>query len=200
MDEGRDGEAGVPDGTRSSRPHDAEPGDASGAEFDDFYRRSFHGVVALVHGLSGSRFAAEELTQEAFLAAHRRWERISIYDRPEAWVRRVAVNRATSRWRRRAAEARALARLAVRSRPVPEVLSERDEELWAAVRRLPRMQAAAVALHYHDDLPLDEIAEVLGCTEGTVKTHLHRARRTLARTLREDLDEGEAGDEGGDEG
>ena len=59
--------------------------------------------------------------------------------------------------------------------PPPEV-----DEFWALVRRLPDRQAAAVALHYLDDLSIAEIADALGCAEGTAKAHLHQARRTLA--------------------
>ena len=63
-----------------------------------------------------------------------------------------------------------------------ESLAERNE-VWAAVRRLPRRQAQAVALHYVGGLTLDEIGEALGCSTGTVKSHLHRARTRLSETL-----------------
>jgi RNA polymerase sigma-70 factor (ECF subfamily) len=59
----------------------------------------------------------------------------------------------------------------------------------AAVLELPIRQRAVVVLHYLDDLPVSEVAAVLGCSEGTVKTHLHRARRSLATTLGEELDD-----------
>lgn len=91
--------------------------------FDELYQRDFRALVALAYGLSGSRAAAEELAQEAFLAAHRRWDRIGGYDDPSAWLRRVVVNRSVSAVRRRMAERRALARLGGR-RVLPEVLPE----------------------------------------------------------------------------
>jgi RNA polymerase sigma-70 factor (sigma-E family) len=150
--------------------------------FDQFYRREFRAVVALAYGLSGSRAAAEEIAQEAFLAAHRKWSRISAYDEPGMWLRRVVVNRSVSAVRRRVAEARAMTRL--RARPnLPLVLPEQHEDLWSAVRRLPSQQAKALVLHYVDDASVAEIASILDCSQGTVKTHLHRARRTLAGTL-----------------
>ncbi len=62
-------------------------------------------------------------------------------------------------------------------------MPETDDELWAQVRRLPAMQRDALVLRYVDDLPLVAIAQVLGCAEGTVKTHLRRARNTLAERL-----------------
>jgi RNA polymerase sigma factor (sigma-70 family) len=58
-----------------------------------------------------------------------------------------------------------------------------DPELWLLVRRLPERQRWAVALHYVEDRSLADVAAVLGCSEGAVKTHLSRARATLARQL-----------------
>lgn len=150
--------------------------------FEEFYRREFAGVLALAYVLSGSRSAAEELAQDAFLAAHQRWDRISEYDDPAAWVRRVCANRAVSALRRRVSEAKALARLGAR-RVLPDELPPDSDAFWRAVRRLPRRQAQVVALHYLEDRPLGEVAAVLGCAEGTVKAHLYRARRTLANDL-----------------
>jgi RNA polymerase sigma-70 factor (ECF subfamily) len=152
------------------------------AAFDQLYRSDYRRLVALAYGLSGSRSAAEELAQEAFLAAHRRWDEIGAYDDPSAWLRRVVVNRSVSLVRQRVAEALALARLGAR-RQLPEALPEPDEVLWRAVRALPRRQAQVVALHYIDDRPVAAIAAILGCAEGTVKAHLHQARQSLSRTL-----------------
>jgi RNA polymerase sigma-70 factor (sigma-E family) len=175
------------DGARDIRAHagrevaaDDTPQPAE--TFDQFYRQEFRPVVALAYGLSGSRMAAEEIAQEAFLAAHRRWSRIRTYDEPSLWLRRVVVNRSVSAVRRRVAEARALTRLGARPH-LPTVLPEQHEDLWRAVRRLPSQQAKALVLHYVDDCSVAEIASILDCAQGTVKTHLHRARRTLADTL-----------------
>ena len=96
--------------------------EASRREFDDFYLTEYAGVVGLAYALSGSRWAAEDLAQEAFLAAHRSWDRIARYDQPGAWVRRVVANLAVSAFRRRVAEAKALARVALqRTQSVPEL-------------------------------------------------------------------------------
>ncbi len=151
--------------------------------FEQFYRDEYRGVVGLAYALSGSRLAAEDLAQEAFIAAHRRWDRIGGYDRPDAWVRRVVSNMAVSAFRKRMSEAKAVARLA-RDRPTTvEALEPEDEEFWKAVRGLPRRQAQAIALHYLDDLPVSEIAEVLECSPSTARVHLFRGRKTLARRL-----------------
>jgi RNA polymerase sigma-70 factor (ECF subfamily) len=156
--------------------------------FEDFYRREFRPVVALVYALSGSRTGAEDLAQEAFVAAHRRWSRICEYEKPEAWVRRVAANLAISAFRRRMAEARALARVArLRDQMLPPVEPE-DDGFWKMVRNLPARQAQAVTLFYLEDRPVSEIALILGCSPATARVHLHRARLSLARRL-----EGEKG-------
>jgi RNA polymerase sigma-70 factor (ECF subfamily) len=149
---------------------------------EELYRRDFRRLVSLAHGLSGSRSAAEELVQEAFLAAHRRWHRIEGYADPSAWLRRVVVNRSVSVVRRRVAEGVAMTRLGSR-RMLPDEMPQHDEAVWRAVRALPPRQAQVVALYYVDDRSLADIAAILDLAEGTVKAHLHQARRTLARTL-----------------
>jgi RNA polymerase sigma-70 factor (ECF subfamily) len=162
--------------------------------FESFYRREFPRAVALAYALTGSSAVAEDVAQECLIAAHRRWHLIGGYDNPPAWLRRVLVNRATSFHRRRAAEWRAMRRLAGRqgsSITVPD-LEPASVEVWSAVRALPRRQAQAIALHYVDELSLEEIGAVLGCSAGTVKTHLHRARRELSRRLGANDDSEEA--------
>jgi len=163
-------------------------GEAARLGFDELYRRDFRALAALAYGLSGSRAAAEELAQEAFLAAHRRWDEISRYDDPGAWLRRVVVNQSVSGVRRRIAERRALARLGSQ-RVLPSVLPDEDEEVWAAVRALPQRQAQVVALFYVDDRSVGDIARILECAEGTVKAHLHAARQALVRKLGNELKE-----------
>src|SRR5262245_54646946 len=108
--------------------------------FADLYRRELPAVIALAYVLSGSRAAAEDLAQDACLAAHRRWDAVGAYDNPAAWVRRVCVNRATSLVRRRVSEAKALARVAGH-RALPAELPPDADAFWRAVRRLPRRQA-----------------------------------------------------------
>lgn len=163
-------------------PESREAGEARTA-FEAFARREQQPLVAFAWSLTGSFTAAEEIVQEALTVAWRSWDRVSGYDKPGAWARRVVVSRCTDRRRRAGREQRALLRLFHR-RPDDSIeLPPADDELWIAVRALPDRQAQAVALHYLEDLPVAEIAEILKCTEGTVKTHLHRGRTALARAL-----------------
>jgi RNA polymerase sigma-70 factor (ECF subfamily) len=150
--------------------------------FDRFYEREFRSVVGLAYALSGSRAASEDLAQEAFIAAHRNWDKVGGYEKPEAWVRRVVSNLSVSRFRKRATELRALTRLAgFRDESVllPELPAE-AQEFWSNVRKLPKRQAQAIALYYLEDRSVADIAEILECAPNTVKVHLHKGRQKLA--------------------
>jgi RNA polymerase sigma factor (sigma-70 family) len=151
--------------------------------FDDFYRSEHRHVLGLAFVLTGNQWVAEDTAQDAFAAAFRNWRSIVAYDSPGAWVRRVTCNRAASVLRRRVREAKALMRLVGRTQSQIE-LDEGDEAFWHTVRRLPPRQAQAVALYYLEDYSVRQISEVLDCSEGTVKTHLSRAREAIARQLR----------------
>jgi RNA polymerase sigma-70 factor (ECF subfamily) len=150
--------------------------------FDIFFEDNYRDVVGLAATLCGRRHVAEELAQEAFVRAYRRWDRIVGFDKPDAWVRRVVVNLAVSSLRRTAAEARALARLSQRRGDVVEFATS-DSEFWRAVRALPRRQAQCLALHYYEDRSIEDIADVLAIDAATVRVHLHHGRRTLAGRL-----------------
>ncbi len=156
--------------------------------FEEFYRREFPRLVDLAYALSGSRLAAEDLAQDDLIAAQHDWDRVGRLERPGAWARRVVINKAASQYKRRMAEVRALSRLApLRKDVLPKLESEFDE-VWKAVRRLPKRQAHAVALFYVDQMSVAEVAQVLECAEGTVKALLHQARTRLADRLHTEED------------
>jgi RNA polymerase sigma-70 factor (ECF subfamily) len=106
----------------------------------------------------GDHEVAKEIVDEAFTQLYVHWRKVSGYDRPGAWVRKVAI------------------RLAVKDRD----RHPRSEPLPV---ELPKMQRAAVVLHYFNDLPVSDVADALGCRESTVKVHLHRARQSLGERL-----------------
>src|SRR5918993_1330215 len=118
------GEPGVRTGAEPADP----PGPSASAEgFEAFYVREYHAVVRLAYALSGSRLAAEDIAQDAFLRAFRDWEQIR---NPSAWVRKVAVRRAGRTVHRRLLEARAVARLLAGRSPVVAELPGEDAEVW----------------------------------------------------------------------
>jgi len=153
----------------------------SALSFDVFYVSEFSSLAALARALTGSA-AAEDIAQDAMIAAYRRWNEIQQLDVPAAWVRRICANLSTSFIRRRAAEARAVLR-AGGMRTHETELPPADEEFWAEVRRLPRRQAQALSLHYIYDMQVCDIALTLDCSESTVKAHLVRGRAAMSRRL-----------------
>jgi RNA polymerase sigma-70 factor (ECF subfamily) len=148
--------------------------------FDDFYEAQYRSLLALGYVLTGSAADAEDLVQDAFLAAHRDWTRISGYESPGGWLRRVVANRAASIHRRRFRDPRRR-----RGAEASFEIAMVDEAVWRAVRALPRRQAQLIALVYLEDLTVSDAAAILGIGEPTAKTHLQRARQALARTLDE---------------
>lgn len=151
--------------------------------FELLYQADYAAVVGLVYGMTGSLWVAEDLAQEAFLRAHRDWERVGGMASPGGWVRRVALNLARSRWRRLRSETLARLRIAPPDHVSDPLPNSQVEEFWAEVRRLPSRQAQAVALHYVEQLSVAEIAETLDVAEGTVKALLHQGRERLRRQL-----------------
>ncbi len=156
--------------------------------FDHFYRVNYPPVVRLATSLSGSMSVAEELAQEAFVTAHRRWRRIVAFDRPDLWVRRVVINRAISHQRRTAVERRAMQRLPPGPPDHHEIVLD-DEELWQALRELSPRQAQVLALVYVEDQPISEVAAILDLGEETVRTHLKRGRQALHQKLTATVEE-----------
>jgi RNA polymerase sigma factor (sigma-70 family) len=155
------------------------------ASFDEVFRDSYREVVRVVAPVVGSVADGEAVVQDAFLKAFVRWRRIGRYDRPGAWVRRVALRdavRHAGRRRRQPAPERS-----------PEVALDHSVVTRLDVVRvldvLPPRQRACVVLHYLAGEPVAEVAEALGCRESTVRVHLHRARATLATALTPDAEE-----------
>jgi len=163
--------------------NDAEPAwsDRGDAGFDRFFRSEYHKVVGLALVLSGDRKTAEDLAQEAFAAAWRRWPEL---ETPGVWVRTVVSNKSRSWWRRRFAESKALERLHEDQAHIDRLAPD-TEHFWGEVRRLPRRQAQVVALYYLEDLDIRTIAGILGCSESTARVHLARGRKNLGERLEE---------------
>lgn len=157
--------------------------------FDDFFRDEFPQMVALARVVCCDLEVAEDLAQEAMSKAHQNWDRVSTYDKPGAWLRRVTINLAISRRRRFGREVGLLKRISsdrVVRRVTPDLATEvveADSELWDAVRRLPPRQRAVIALFYQEDLSTGDIAEVLGCSVSSATSHLSQARSRLATML-----------------
>jgi RNA polymerase sigma-70 factor (sigma-E family) len=164
------------------------------ALFHDHYA----GLCRLAYLIVGERVAAEEVVMDAFLQTFVSWRRIRDLDRAPAYLRRAVVNRSRSRTRRRHIEDRSNA--VVGTRPDGAGAGASSSQAWDAerhetgrvvgdaVRRLPHRQRAAVVLRYYADLSEGDIADTLGCSTGTVKSQLAKARTSLARMLDDEGD------------
>jgi RNA polymerase sigma-70 factor (ECF subfamily) len=143
-------------------------------EFQVLYERELPNVFRAVLLLCGDRGIAEDAAQEAFARALARWRRLGGQPWVGGWVMTTALNVARRQLRRRPPPPPV---------PAPDHDPESLMDARAAIRTLPPRQQEAVALHYLLDLPVADTAVVMGCDEGTVKTHLSRARSTLRTAL-----------------
>ena len=174
--------------TGAEATEEVEPG----RDLEGFYRDEFGRAGRLALLLVGDQHVAEEITMEAFMRVAARWSKVSSLEDPGAYLRRVVVNVATSRWRRLQVERRALGRLGGPEQVVWNV-SGRGESAHVldAVRLLPQRQRACVVLRYFEDLPEAEIAATLRCSLGTVKSQLSKARARLAQLLAAEGNDGD---------
>lgn len=141
----------------------------------------------LVRGLSlaaGSPEAAADAVQDAFVQLHRHWRKVSAYDEPVAWLRRVAVNRVQDQQRGVRRRDAAVGRLRVlTSDAAASADADAVADLRTAVDALPPGQRLVIGLHHLTGLPVAEVADALGISEGTVKSQLHDARASLRAAL-----------------
>jgi RNA polymerase sigma-70 factor (ECF subfamily) len=149
-------------------------------DFAEFYAATFGPLCVQLHAHTGDYAEAQDVVQEAFCRALPRWKTLAEYDDPAAWVRKVAWNLATSRWRR-------MRRLVDFTRaqnvdPVPPPNPDRLD-LMVALAALPAPQREALVLHYIGGVSVAEIAQITGVSIGTVKSRLHRARAAMAELL-----------------
>ena len=149
-------------------------------EIQELYAASYRRLLGQLIGVTGSVVEAEDVVQEAFVRGLDHPARLLGADNPEAWLRRVAVNLARSRWRR----AQRLIGLAPR---LVEEAHDSDAEghlvLLQALRKLPAGQREVIALHHLADLSVEQVADTLGLPTGTVKARLSRGRAALSTLL-----------------
>ena len=143
--------------------------------YESFYRDHFHAAIRLATCVAGSAAAGEDIAQEVFQRMYRSW---GTADEPAAYLRVAIVNRCRSYHRKRRTEHDRLPMLACR-----DVEGEIPGELDDVVSALPERQRTVVRLRYWDGFSEAEIAEVLGCRPGTVKSLASRAKDRLAAAL-----------------
>ncbi len=162
-------------------------------QFREFMVSRWPDLVRLGYALTGDRWLAEDLAQTALAGACTAWWRVSRADDPDAYVRKMLINANNRRFRRRrpAEDARALpdAALDDAAQPDPAVVVGQRSDLMEALRELAPRQRAVIVLRYWADLSDAQVAALLGCTEGTVRSQAWRALaklRTSAALIDED--------------
>ena len=150
--------------------------------FDEFVAARLAVLLRYAAVLTGERDLAQDIVQDALIQAHRRWSRIGAMDRPELYVKRM-VTREFLSWQRRTARRSALLAAKGEQRPGlaadhADAVADRDE-VRARLATLPKRQRAVLVLRYYEGLADVEIADVLGCSPGAVRTYHSRAMATL---------------------
>ena len=144
--------------------------------FEETYREHRVALLRLAYLMSGSHHVSEDVVQTVFTTAHDRWDQI---ENPLPYLKRAVVNLVKDGQRRRF-------RLDATTR-TPEqslvVLPPEIDEMWALISRLPWTQRAVIVLHYYEDLPLTEVAVVLGRPASTTRSDHRRALDKLRKAL-----------------
>jgi RNA polymerase sigma-70 factor (ECF subfamily) len=151
-------------------------------DFDEFYAMAFPILRGQLYAYLGDRAEAQDVVQEAFCRALSKWNNIGRYQDPFAWVRRVAWNLATSRFRRRKTALNFVR--GQREEYAPGPSPDRIASV-TALAKIPAQLRKAVVLHYIGELSIAEIAAQEDVAEGTVKSWLSRGRAALGEQLAE---------------
>lgn len=152
--------------------------DARRRSFEEFFDTASRRLVGQAYLLTGNLAESQDLAQETLLRVWSRWDRVSSYDNPEAFARRVLYNQAVSWQRRRSVARRELSPIGDLPGPDADHL-----DILAALARLPVDQRKAIVMHDVVGLDANEIADELGARPGTVRQWLSRGRLALARDL-----------------
>lgn len=149
-----------------------------GEDFSAFALTRWPGLVRLAFGLTGDRWAAEDIAQITLARAYVAWRRVRRADDPDAYLRRILVNASNRRFRRHRVTEHAgdLPETAVEG---PADLVDERAALLAALRELPPRQRAVIVLRYWEDLTDAQIGAALGCSPSTVRSQLSRALAKL---------------------
>jgi len=164
----------------------------SDIDYRQIYTSTYPKLVRTLWFVVHDHELAQEIAQDAFIELHRQWRKVRSYDRPDLWVRRVALRKAQREAARTVRRKRAERFVhSVDAEPAAELP---DPDVRAALVQLPPMQRAVVVLFYLEDRPMEEVADLLGCRASTGFVHLHRARHRLAELLSETVSEEVDGD------
>lgn len=150
---------------------------ASEQSYCDYVMARRPALIREAYLLVGDVHLAEDLVQTALAKAYVAWHRVSASSAPDAYVRRILINTNISRRRRRRVTEVLTALPADRAQAPSEAME--STAIIQALMALPQRQRAAIVLRFWDDLPESAVAELMGCSVGTVRTHTARAMARL---------------------
>jgi RNA polymerase sigma-70 factor (sigma-E family) len=151
--------------------------------FEEYVLTRGPALVRLARLLVADDDRADDLVQDVLAKAYPRWSRIARADDPDRYVRRMLVN-ARNSWWRRAVRRREVSVAALDSVPADSGVDSADRDaLWQLVAALPARQRDALVLRYYEDLDDAAIADILGCSAVTVRTHVMRGIAGLRANL-----------------
>ena len=151
--------------------------DASEQAYCDFVMARRPSLVREAYLLVGDAHLAEDLVQTALAKAYVAWHRVAASRAPDAYVRRILVNTNISRHRRRRITEILTGAPPDEGREQPQ--RSEDSVVVQALMSLPLRQRTAVVLRFWDDLPESAVAQLMGCSVGSVRTHTARAMARL---------------------
>lgn len=154
-------------------------------ETDEIERlfRSEYGRLCTALGATFGHENAADAIQEAFIAAHSQWSKISGHQDPAGWIRRVAINRLLNAKRNSARRESILQHWRPGSDRASEPVAVEQPDLSEALSQLPERTRVAVCLYYIGDLSIAQVADAMGTSTGAVKSTLHRGRSHLKAKL-----------------
>lgn len=167
---------------------------SAGEALTHLYAEEWSGLVRLSYLLVRDQHVAEEVTQDAFVSMHDRWDRLREPSLGRAYLRTCVVNGSRSVLRRRKVERRYLDTARSAAYTVPRTESSAEQHVVAAegsrsvldrLHRLPRRQREVLILRYYLDLSEDQISQTLSISAGSVKAHAHRGLAALRAHLEE---------------
>jgi RNA polymerase sigma-70 factor (sigma-E family) len=172
------GTAGPADGAAAIR-------EVTDVDFDLWAAERGHSLLVFATAVTGNREAARDAVQDALVAVYLRWRRLVAVGEPDAYARRIIVNRHISWWRKLGRRERLTAfDIDHPTAVAPAQDGLADAELARRLlAELPARQRAAVALRFYDDLAFAEIAAILDCPESTARSYVHRALARLRSQL-----------------
>ncbi|ACU39035.1 SigE family RNA polymerase sigma factor [Actinosynnema pretiosum subsp. pretiosum] len=151
-------------------------------EFTRFYTGHFDQARRTAYAMCGNWSDAEEITQNAFVRVYSAWARVRS-ETAEAYLRTVVTRVFLDTRRRRRGREQAVAEPPERPVPPDTESAEHRQNLIPALQELPPRQRAVIVLRFVHDLSVEQVAQTMGCTQGTVKSQTSRGLEALRRAF-----------------